>query len=88
MNCTQSQLSQEERGIVFVWVPGHVGIRGNRREATALSLSLSYSGHSHVIILFLLKGEEAPFCVSCDDSLSLEHILLFDYLLFTSMYIR
>ena len=27
--------------------------------------------------LFLLKGEEPPFCVSCDELLSLEHILLF-----------
>ena len=24
-----SQLIQEEREVVFVWVPGHVGIKGN-----------------------------------------------------------
>ena len=45
-----------------------------RREETALSRL--YIGHSHVAHLFLLKGEEPHLCVSCDEPLSLEYILL------------
>ena len=46
-----------------------------RREETALSRL--HIGQSHAIHLFLLKGEEPPFCVCCNKPLSLEHILLF-----------
>ena len=41
------------------------------------SLSRLHVGHSDVTDLFLLRGEEPPFCVSCDDPLSLEYIWLF-----------
>ena len=30
-----NQLMQEERDIVFVWVPGHVGERGNSAAESA-----------------------------------------------------
>ena len=30
-----------------------------------------------LINLFVLRGEVAPFCVSCDEPLSMEHTLLF-----------
>ena len=46
-----------------------------RRKETALSRLRI--GHSHVTQLFLLKGEGPPFCVSYDELLSLEHMLLF-----------
>ena len=46
----------------------------SRREETALSRL--HIGHSHVTHLFLLKGEEPPSRVSCDEPLSLEHTLL------------
>ena len=45
-----------------------------RREETALSRL--HIGHSHVTHLFLLKGEEPPSCVSCDEPHSLQHILI------------
>jgi ribonuclease HI len=136
-----SQLIQEERGIVFVWVPGHVGIRGNsaadsaakdardgdisdelipfsdlkprlntyilnlwqkewddyshnklyktfpklkecvtplrsnRREETIISRL--HIGHSYMTHSFLLKGEEPPVCIPCDELLTIEHMLLF-----------
>ena len=44
-----------------------------RQEETALS-HLHIIGHSYLTHLFLLKGEEPPVCVSCDELLSLEHI--------------
>ena len=47
-----------------------------RREETALALSRLHIGQSHATYLFFLKGEGPPFCVSCDELLSLEHILL------------
>ena len=48
-----------------------------RREETALSLVCILVIYLHVTHLFLLKGEKTPLCVSCDELLSLEHILLF-----------
>ena len=44
-----------------------------RRET---ALSRLHIGHSHITNLFLLKGEEPPSCVSCDEPLSLQHILI------------
>ena len=45
------------------------------REETALYRL--HTGHSYVTILFIVEGEEAPFCVTRGEPLSLEHILLF-----------
>ena len=36
-----SQLIQEEREIIFVWVPGHVGIRGNYAADSAAKDALN-----------------------------------------------
>ena len=33
-------------------------------------------GHSFIIHSFLLKGEEPPVCIGCDELLTIEHILL------------
>ena len=33
-------------------------------------------GHSFIIQSFLLKGEESPMCISCDELLTIKHILL------------
>ena len=46
-----SQLIQEEREIVFVWVPGHVGIRGNSASDSAAKDALD-GGISDDFILF------------------------------------
>ena len=46
------------------------------REESALALSRLHIGQSHATYLFFLKGEGPPCCVSCDELLSLEHILL------------
>ena len=33
-------------------------------------------GHSFITHSFLLKGEEPPVCIGCDQHLTIEHILL------------
>ena len=33
-------------------------------------------GHSFITHSFLLKGEEPPMCIGCDQHLAIEHILL------------
>ena len=33
-------------------------------------------GHSVITHSFLLKGEEPPMCIRCDELLTIEHILL------------
>ena len=33
-------------------------------------------GHSFITHSFLLKGEEPPMCIGCDQHLTIEHILL------------
>ena len=48
--------------------------RTNRRKETVLSgLHISHSFMTHS---FLLKGEYSPFCIPCNELLSLEHMLL------------
>ena len=34
-----------------------------------------FPGHTHITHSYLLKGEEAPQCVSCNAPLTVEHIL-------------
>ena len=35
-----------------------------------------HTSHSFITHPFLLKGEEAPMCVGCDERLTIKHILL------------
>ena len=133
-------MTRDGREIVFIWVPGHVGIRGNsaadsaakdaldgdisvelilfsdlksrtnkyilelwqseldefpenklykifpvlkecivcprinRKEETVMARL--HIGYSFIIHFFLLKGEEPPVCIGCDQHLTIEHILL------------
>ena len=52
------------------WLPG---LRSNRREEI-VSARLRI-GHTYLTHSYLLKGEEAPQCVSCNAPLTVEHIL-------------
>ena len=133
-------MTRDGREIVFIWVPGHFGIRGNsvadsaakdalvgdisvelipfsdlksrtnkyvlelwqsewdefpknklhqifpvlkkcivcprtnRKEETVMARL--HIGHSFITHSFLLKGEELPMCIGCDQHLTIEHILL------------
>ena len=129
-------LTKDGKEIVFIWVPGHVGIRGNsatdaaakdalvgntsvelipfsdlkslelwepewdelpgnklyihkifpvlrecvicpqtnRKEGTVIAQL--HFGHSFITHSFLLKGEEPPMCIGCDEILTIEHTLL------------
>ena len=49
--------------------------RTNRREETVTSRL--YIGHSYITQSFVLKGEELPVCIACDQRLTVEHILPF-----------
>ena len=135
-----SQLSSEDYDITFIWIPSHVGIRGNeevdslakraveeeigstkvpfsdlkplvhkyilkqwqdewqlqkdnklyearpkltehlqsfrgsRREEVVLSRL--HVGHTFLTHSFYFKNEERPFCVACDENLTVQHILL------------
>ena len=48
--------------------------RTNRKEKTVLARL--YIGHSFVTHSFLLKGEEPPMCIGCDELLTVKHIFL------------
>ena len=48
--------------------------RKNRKEETVLTRL--HIGHSFITHSFLLKGEEPPMCIRCDELLTIEHILL------------
>ena len=39
-------------------------------------LARLYIGHSFITHSFLLKGEEPPMCIGCDERLTTEHILI------------
>ena len=135
-----TEMTREGREIVFIWVAGHVGIRGNsaadsaakdaldgnisveliplsdlkprtnkyilelwqsewdefpenklyeifpvlkectscprknRKEETVISRL--HVGHSFLTHSFLLKGEDPPVCIGCDQRLTIERILL------------
>ena len=47
----------------------------NRREETVLSRL--HIGHLYVTHSFLLKGEEPPVCIRCDELLTIENMVLF-----------
>ena len=51
-----------------------MGARTNRKEETVMARL--HSGHSFITHSFLLKGEEPPVCIGCDQHLTIEHILL------------
>ena len=53
------------------WLPG---LRSNRREE--IVLARLRIGHTYLTHSYLLKGEEAPQCVSCNAPLTVEHILI------------
>ena len=46
----------------------------NRKEETVIAQL--HIGHSFITHSFLLKGEELPMCIGCDELLTIEHILL------------
>lgn len=46
----------------------------NRKEETVLCRL--HTGHSHLTHSYLLKGEEAPWCIGCHERLTLKHILI------------
>ena len=48
--------------------------RTNRKEESLIARL--HFGHSFVTHSFLLKGEEPPVCIRCDELLTAEHILL------------
>ena len=48
--------------------------RTNRKEETVMARL--HIGHSFITRSFLLKGEEPPVCIGCDQHLTIEHILL------------
>ena len=45
----------------------------NRKETVMARLHI---GHSFITHSFLLKGEEPPVCIGCDQHLTIEYILL------------
>ena len=51
------------------WLPG---LRTNRREE--IILARLRIGHTYVTHSYLLKGEEEPQCIACNESLSVKHI--------------
>ena len=48
--------------------------RTNRKEETVMARL--HIGHSFITHSFLLKGEEPPMCIGCENRLTIEHILL------------
>ena len=46
----------------------------NRKEGTVMARL--HIGHSFITYSFLLKGEEPPVCIRCDQHLTIKHILL------------
>ena len=48
--------------------------RTNRKEETVMARL--HIRHSFFTLSFLLKGEEPPMCIGCDERLTIEHILL------------
>ena len=48
--------------------------RKNRTEETVTARL--HIGHSFITYSFLLKDEEPPVCIGCDERLTIEHILL------------
>ena len=44
-----------------------------RKETVVAQLRI---GHSFITHSFILKGEETPVCIGCDELLNIEHILL------------
>ena len=48
--------------------------RRNRKEETVMARL--HIGHSFITHSFLLKGEEPPVCIGCDELLTIQHILL------------
>ena len=48
--------------------------RTNRKEETVMARL--HIGHSFITHSFLLKGEEPPVCIGCDQHLTIKHILL------------
>ena len=55
-------------------IPRSQTLQKRRRDETVLTrLKL---GHSHLTHSFLLKGEDRPKCIQCDQSLTISHILL------------
>ena len=48
--------------------------RTNRKEEAGMARL--HIDHSFITHSFLLKGEESPVCIGCDNRLTIEHILL------------
>ena len=53
------------------WLPG---LRTNRREE--IIMARLRIGHTYVTHSYLLKGEEEPQCIACNESLTVKHILV------------
>ena len=54
------------------WLPG---LRTNRRKE--IILARLRIGHTYVTHSYLLKGEEEPQCIACNESLTVKHILVY-----------
>ena len=58
------------------WYHGMLSDQSYHGMLSDQSFSLHGPGHSFITHSFLLKGEELPVCIGCDELLTYEHILL------------
>ena len=70
-NSCQNNKLYQIKPILREWLPG---FRQSRREETVLTRIRI--GHSYTTHAFLLKGEDPPECVACQESYTIKHILL------------
>jgi len=51
-------------------------LTGNLKRREELVLTRAHIGHTYLTHKYLLAGEEPPFCISCHQILTVEHIFL------------
>ena len=52
----------------------HLTAVTTRKEETVLSRL--HTGHSYLTQIHLLKGEDPPFCIACNEVMTIKHLLL------------